>query len=152
MNEIDIKELDHRQASIAADIHLVMMAAYPIEAGLLAVSDFPPLHRTQEQITGAESSFTGAFVKAQLAAVIEIEPVQPGMIDIAALVVLPSHFRSGLGTALVRHVIQAQGGGKSRVSTAARNTPALELYKRMNFSENRRWQTPDGIPMIELIR
>lgn len=144
--------LDPRQPPVAAAIHRVMMEAYEVEAALLGVADFVPLHRGTDEIRDADSTYLGAFVAAELAAVAELETPPQGPVNVASLVVLPRHFRQGLATVLLRHVIEEHGRRGVTVSTGAANEPALGLYAKLGFAEHRRWRTADGIPMVTLLR
>jgi ribosomal protein S18 acetylase RimI-like enzyme len=139
-------------AEMAAEVHAVMAAAYGVEAALLGVDDFVPLRRTVEAIRGARSTFLGVFLEDRLVAVAELETLADASANVASLVVLPAHFRRGLATALLRHVIALHGAGPITVSTGVRNAPALGLYARHGFREQRRWSTPDKIPMVTLLR
>lgn len=158
MTKITIALLDHRAPGVAASIHAVMIAAYRVEAELLDCADFVPLRRTRAKIAGALSRFHGARIgddrnDGVLAGTIEIEPAS-GLTptNIASLVVLPSHFRRGIGRALVRHAIGLHGDAPITVSTGVANAPALALYEGLGFTAARRWTTPDGIAMVTLVR
>ena len=136
---------------VAEEVHRVMQAAYRVEADLLGVRDFVPLHRTAEDLRRADSVFLGLFVEGRLAAVAELEQPPGAPRNVSALVVLPSHFRRGLGTKLMRHVLEKHGDEPITVSTGVRNLPALGLYARLGFREQRRWSV-EGIPMVTLLR
>lgn len=133
------------------EVHRVMQAAYRVEADLLGVQEFVPLQRTAADLLRANSTFLGAFLDGRLAAVAEIERPPQAPVNVAALVVMPEHFRQGLGTALMRRVLEEHGRGPITVSTGVRNLPALRLYAGLGFQEARRWSV-DGIPMVTLLR
>ena len=137
--------------AVAREVHRVMQAAYRVEAALLGVRDFVPLHRTVEDIRRAESTFLGGFLDGRLVAVAELERPPAAPLNVASLVVLPQHFRRGLATSLLRHVIAEHGAGPITVSTGMRNVPALRLYAGLGFQEQRRWSV-EGIPMVTLLR
>jgi ribosomal protein S18 acetylase RimI-like enzyme len=129
-----------------------MAAGYRVEAALLGVADFAPLERTAAAVAAAGSTFVGVLAEGHLAAVVEIEEPPSAPVNIAGLVVDPEHFRQGLGSALVRHVLDAHGEHAVTVATGRRNAPALHLYAGLGFGEHRRWTTDDGIPMLTLLR
>ena len=135
----------------AREVHRVMQAAYRVEADLLDVREFLPLRRTVEDLLRAESRFLGAFLDGRLVGVAEIERSPEGPVNVASLVVMPQHFRRGLGRALMRSVLEEHGGEPVTVSTGLRNLPALRLYAGLGFQEQRRWSV-DGIPMVTLLR
>jgi ribosomal protein S18 acetylase RimI-like enzyme len=147
-----IEPLNSTQAEVASAIHEVMVAAYRVEAELLGVADFVPLHRGVEAIRDAGSRFLGAFRDGELVGVAELEDEPDGTTNVASLVVRPPHFRRGIATALLHHVIARHGAGAITVSTGRRNAPALALYAGFGFDELRRWATVDGIPMVTLRR
>lgn len=144
--------LAHRQATVAEEIHRLMQAAYAAEAAILEVREFVPLKRTPARIRAAASRFVGGRIGGALVAAAEIERARAGPANVAALVVHPQHFRRGLGSELLRRVIAEHGGRGLTVSTGVLNRPALNLYDRFGFEEERRWRTRDGIPMLTLRR
>lgn len=147
-----VQRLDHATPPVAAAIQAVMREAYRVEADILGVEDFVPLRRTAAQVAAADALFLGIAVSGTLAAVAEVEEPEPGRVHVGSLVVLPSHFRRGLATALLRHLLDAHADDDVTVSTGRRNGPALLLYAALGFREDRRWSTDDGIPMVTLLR
>ena len=147
-----VHTLAHSEPPVAEAIRVVMVEAYRVEAALLGVVDFFPLHRTASHIAETNALFLGVSVANVLAAVAEVERPEPRHVHIAAMVVRPDHFRRGLATALLRRIIAIEGDGPITVSTGIRNQPAILLYKAHGFREFRRWATDDGIPMVTLLR
>lgn len=147
-----ISLLAHAEAHTAAQIQSVMFAGYSVEAGILGVEDFFPLHRTAAMIAASNTSFFGLEVDGVLIAVAEVDDHSPSESNIDALVVHPDHFRRGYGSALMAHVIEVRPSKDLTVSTGIVNAPAILLYERHGFREARRWSTPDAIPMITLRR
>lgn len=82
--------------------------------------------------------------------VMELEHESDGVLNIAALVVLPAHFRRGLGRRLVEEALTRSGGRRITVSTGAKNTPSIALYEAAGFCNCREWTTGDHIPMVTL--
>ncbi len=152
MNRMHVSHLDHEAPPMAEAIRAVMFEAYLVEAELLGIQDFVPLRRTAAQIAATDALFLGIAPAGTLAAVAEVESPEPGHVHIGSLVVLPSHFRRGLATTLVRHILDAYVPGDVTVSTGVRNHPALRLYTSHGFREHRLWTTDDGIPMVTLRR
>lgn len=150
MTKSRIAQLDPSNPDVAKEIHGVMMSAYRIEAKLLGVSNFPPLRRSKADVAAADSVFIGTFSEGLLAAVAEIEETAENDITITALVVHPSQFRRGFGTALVQNIVDRHQGMRIAVHTGARNAPARALYDRMGFEVACSWVTDDGVEMVEL--
>jgi ribosomal protein S18 acetylase RimI-like enzyme len=147
---IRVVALDQTAPGVAAAIHGVMHEAYAVEAGLLGVTDFVPLRRGAHDIAISHGRFLGVSVDGEPAAVAELDDALPGSVNIDALVVRPRHARTGLATALLRAIIEEAGERRVTVSTAAGNTPAIELYAGLGFAETGSWTTPDGIAMVTL--
>ncbi len=144
MNEqMQIELLDHASLSVAARIHTVQMAAYAQEARLIGATHFPPLLRTVEDVRTSNERFFGAFLDEELAGVASVEVVHDWHTCIASLVVLPRRQRRAIGVGLLRHLIGLFGCHRLSVRTAARNVPALALYRRCGFTEMRRWRVGD---------
>jgi ribosomal protein S18 acetylase RimI-like enzyme len=139
-----IEILNHRQPAVATQIHAVLMLAYAQEAQLLAVQNFPPLEQTAANIQVSDEFFLGSFDDQALRGVISVRPDdEPGQISIASLVVHPAHQRRGVARALLTSALQRAAGATFSVSTAAKNAPALALYRQFGF-EAYRWGTLQG--------
>ncbi len=147
-----IARLDHRQSRTANDIYAVMQAAYKIEGDLLGVKDFQPLKRSITAIQAATTTFYGFQQNNSLASVIEIEQLPDSTIEIDSLVVSPAFFRQRLGSRMLEHVFTLFPEKAFLVSTGAQNLPALNLYRKLGFSDSRLWETPCGIKMVSLTR
>ena len=145
--------LEHHDPVRAEQIRQLMFEAYRIEADLIGVQDFYPLHRTSHDIAQSVSVFQGIFKEGDLLAVIELEFLAQAQIHIASLVVHPNAFRQGLASQLLRELLQNHATSLLTVSTAAVNHPALNLYETFGFVvEKRPSRTPDGISLLHLKR
>jgi ribosomal protein S18 acetylase RimI-like enzyme len=146
-----LSSVDHRNHTVAQQIHAIRMAAYRQEAELLGLDRFPPLERGVDDILSSEEEFVGAFEGESLAGVLSVCPDEEGRgVSISSLVVHPTFQGRGLGRALVETVIERHGAGEITVQTAAANTPALTLYSRFGFKEYRRWFL--GSEPLELVK
>ena len=133
------------------EIDRVFKSAYTIEAELLGVKSFPPLARDKSEILSCGNSFFGAISEVGLCGVMELETDTPAGAEtiIASLAIKPSHFRQGIGTALVRKAIEKRSG-RVQVTTAKMNHPAIHLYTTQGFEIVRKFSTSDGFEMVEL--
>lgn len=141
-----LKHQDPRQAERVLE---VLLASYREEARLLGIADFPPLARTVAQVQGATSQFLGCFREGVLVAVAEVSGAT-GDKSIDAFTVHPGWFRQGLGSELLKFLLQRFAGEEMSVSTAAANRPAIRLYEGQGFVAQRRWRNRHGIEMIRL--
>lgn len=146
---------EHRKSRIANEIHALCRIAYRSEAGLIGARDFPPLRRTIGDIARAESSFIGcrcirpAECADQLVGVVEVS-FSGRTLSIDALAVHPLSSRNRIGTKLVRYALAQGDWDTAIVQTAARNLPAIQLYKKLGFKISRTWRTDDGYDLVKL--
>jgi len=134
------------------EIDRVFKSAYAIEAELLGVENFAPLNRDKNDVLSCGNRFIGSLSETNLCGVIELEAPEfaAAEMTITSLAVTPTHFRQGIGRALVRSALEA-AKGMIRVTTGKLNHPAIELYKAQGFDLARTFMTPDGVDMVEFI-
>jgi GNAT superfamily N-acetyltransferase len=148
-----ISVIDHRERETALAVHALQMAAYAQEAALLGVTRFPPLEETPEDVQGADAVFLGAWLNGALVGAVGVEAPdgEEGERLIGSLVVSPIQQRRGLGAMLVEGVLTRFGGFGVRVSTGAKNVPALALFARYGFVPFQRLTLGEEEP-VEVIR
>ncbi len=153
-DEVEIGNLNHRQAAIAAAIHEVQMAAYSQEAALLGVEHFPPLDQTPEGIRSLRERFIGAWLEDALVGAISLETAEErDVMNIASLVVSPRVQRRGIARRLLRAALSDCEGRPVTVSTGAQNEPVLKLYEQFGFVEHgRRRVGPERLEIVTLRR
>ena len=144
-----IKILDSKTEVVAEQIYGLFQRSYQEEAQLIGVEFFPPLHRTKEQIQAASTAFLGSWLESDLAAVVEFS-YEATHLNIDSLVVEPQYFRRGLATQLLTKLLGMLDWQTAEVETASANQPAIALYRRLGFTELRKWRTRDGIEKIQL--
>jgi ribosomal protein S18 acetylase RimI-like enzyme len=149
---VNTQKLNQQDDEIAQQICGLFLQAYEVEAQILGVDDFPPLHRTALMISNSNSLFYGIYLEKELAAAIEIEMFSGGRANIASMGVSPKFFRRGLGTALLRGVLPALNAVSVTVSTGKVNQPALRLYQNAGFVVAKEWVAQPDIQMLSLIK
>ena len=146
-----IEQVAHRSFEVARQLHSVQMRAYALEARLLGAVYFPPLERTVDDLRNSTETFLAARVEDQIVGAASTWPDDEGMgINIASLVVAPSHQRQGIGRKLMAAVLVRHGGEGLTVQTGVKNVPAITLYKSLGFAELRRWFV--GREPLELVK
>jgi GNAT superfamily N-acetyltransferase len=126
--------LDLTDPATASELLDLQRRAYRVEAGLIGSTEIPSLHESLEELQDCGETFLGAFVVDRLAGCVSWK-FDGETIDLHRLVVDPPHFRSGVGTALVRTALAANPGAmRAIVQTGAGNEPARALYLREGFT------------------
>lgn len=142
------KLLNHTDTPIAQEIHTLFQESYLIEAKLIGVENFPPLTRSVNNIQKSKTQFWGFYKDSILATVAEIE-TNPNLLDIHSFVVSPQFFRQGLANNLLAYLLKYTDCNSAVVETASANKPAILLYKKFGFTEDKKWSLK-GINKIRL--
>ena len=130
---LTIRKLKIEDAKTAEKVLSVQIPSYRVEAEIIGFDGIPPLHDTLETLMDCGESFYGYFIGEELAGVIAYKR-EADVLDIHRMMVHPQHFRKGVASALLRHLLAAESGSKKAiVSTGAKNEPAKELYLRHGF-------------------
>ena len=130
----------------------LQQSAYNVEAAIIGHADLPPLRESATDITNSSEHFYGCYHERQLSGVMSLES-QPNEVLVCRLIVHPNSFRRGIASALLRYAEMQARATKAhliKVNAAARNQPALALYRKLGFQSCREYTTPDGVHMIEL--
>jgi ribosomal protein S18 acetylase RimI-like enzyme len=143
----EIHLLNHKDEDLATQIYSIFQQSYMVEAKLIGATDFPPLRRSVNNITLSNSNFWGLRDLNGLIGVIEIEQADT-LIQICSLVTSPRLFRNGIGTDLLKFVLAYLKWQIVEVQTATANLPAIRLYQKVGFSEQKRWHSKEGIELI----
>ncbi|MGY1641902.1 GNAT family N-acetyltransferase [Geodermatophilus sp. SYSU D00703] len=118
---------------LARELLAVQAAAYAVEAALLGDDRIPPLREDLAGLRGAGLSWLGALdADGRLAGALAWSE-DGDLVDVERLVVSPAVHRQGVGTALVRAVLERAGGRPAVVATGRANVPARALYERLGF-------------------
>jgi ribosomal protein S18 acetylase RimI-like enzyme len=149
--EHSIEGLLVREPVVARQLHNLMQAAYKVEAQILKADDFPPLRRTMQKLSTAQSRFFGIRENGNLHAAIELVVLHAD-VYIDALVVAPAQFRKGLGSALLQHVLGLYPDKTFIVQTGNANIPAINLYHKSGFITESATTTPAGLKLISLVK
>ena len=153
-----VVDLDQCDAAIAAAIHAVQMAAYAQEAALIGAADFPPLQGTVLAVQRSDELFLGCCEGGALVGALSIElgaepPPAQRPPCIASLVVAPAWQGRGIGRSLLTAALARLRPGPVTVSTAAKNHPAIALYRSFGFVvQSSRWLGSPPLEVVALVR
>jgi len=146
-----IERLDTKDDAELARIYVLFQRSYRIEAALVGSNDleFPPLQRTPSCLRSVATRFFGCWQDGDLAAVVEVDASElPKQFGICSLVVDPAYFRRGIASRLLRETLDSVAWQTAVVETAVANEPAVALYLKFGFIEEKRWLAPPGIPKV----
>lgn len=142
-------KLEHTCENTAAQIYTVFQRAYQIEADIIGVNNFPPLFRTQNDITKAKTVFYALKKQQHIAALAEIT-LDANRLDIHSFVVDPNYFRQGLATQLLNALLAFPNYTQAFVETAVKNIPAIKLYEKQGFEIVKQWTPDHGIEKVAM--
>ncbi|MEM8892912.1 MAG: N-acetyltransferase [Bacteroidota bacterium] len=145
-----IRKLKNSDPSIAKEIQQLFYASYLVEAKLLGAKEFPPLNRKLEDYQETETNFYGFHKGEEITGIIELT-LEEDRIEIDSLVVHPDHFRQGIAQQLLEFALESLDYNFFRVETGAENEPAIRLYKKLGFEEERQWDTFFGIRKVSFV-
>ncbi|MEK4200217.1 GNAT family N-acetyltransferase [Cytobacillus sp. FSL K6-0265] len=127
-----IKRIDITDIESAQEVLSIQIAAYKIEAEIIGSYDLPPLKETVETLRHCRETFFGYYMKGRLYGVISIH-IDSDVIEVCRLVVHPILFKKGVAQALLNFIEGENKFRKLKVSTAIKNTPAINFYKKNRF-------------------
>lgn len=141
-----IEKLHHSDPKIAQKIHHIFQLSYAIEAKLLNVDYFPPLHRSINNIQNSSTAFYGIWNDEFLCSVIEIKWNKKST-HIQSLLVEPTFFRQGIAIKMLQFVTDNYISNIT-VETGLDNYPAVKLYERFGFKQTKKYLTDVGIMKV----
>jgi ribosomal protein S18 acetylase RimI-like enzyme len=145
-------QLDLRDPAVLDAVLTLQHAAYQAEARLIGSQNIPPLTESRAELAADGLRYLGLQSGGRLLAAIAISD-SPEEVDIHKLMVDPPAHRRGFGRRLLTAVLEHAGPSRRViVQTAAANQPAVALYESHGFLIIRRWNAPDGLPLVGLCR
>ncbi|MER5732557.1 GNAT family N-acetyltransferase [Streptomyces sp. NPDC002138] len=154
-----VRPLDLTDDATAAAVYRVGRAAYTVEAELIGFDGIPALRESLAELRARPLNWLGAVSPAgEVAGFLAWERVaEPGAAraeaSIDRLCVDPAWFRRGIGSLLLRHLLDDVLPGRSvGVTTGAANTPAMTLYPRMGFTRGADFSPVPGLVMASFTR
>ncbi len=140
--------MEHTESAVAVQIHSLFQDSYRVEAKLIGAKDFPPLKRSATDIADCRSSFIGLWKHDVLAAVAKVSMNAESELSIDSLVVAPRHFRQGCASKLLEFVLNDFDWKTVLVETAGKNVPAIRLYEKFGFIQEKIGQTKQDIHIV----
>ncbi|MGK2860128.1 MAG: GNAT family N-acetyltransferase [Thermoanaerobaculia bacterium] len=145
VDEIDLSSDDETRELLA-----VQVAAYAIEAELLAYPQLPPLFESVDDLRVSGERFIVAKIDGEIVGATSIASSDTAL-DICRMVVKPSHMRRGVASRLIEAVeLLREDRDSITVSTGEDNVPAIRLYERHGFEIVKRRTLEDGLRLVGL--
>ena len=111
----------------------IQHAAYALEATLIDDDRIPALHEDIDDLRSAPLLWLAPSVDGCVVGALGWSQSDEE-IDIDRLIVAPDMHRRGVGSALVREVLQRAGNRRTVVSTGRDNIPAKAMYEQLGFA------------------
>lgn len=146
-----IVQLSNHKYETAKSILALQQQSYYTEAVLIDNFDIPALNETVEAIRSSKETFVGYFVEGELRALIAYEH-QEKKLQTTRLVVHPDFFRRGFASYLMKYLLNHHLDTLIYAHTSEKNQPAIDLYHSFGFVISRKFNLPDGHPMVVLER
>ncbi|MET9699117.1 GNAT family N-acetyltransferase [Streptomyces sp. NPDC006529] len=152
-----IRPLDLADDATAAAVHRIGLAAYTVEAELIGFDGIPALRESLADLRARPLNWLGAVSEAGdpagFLAWEEPEREDEQVVSIDRLCVDPAWFRRGVGSLLLRHLLDDLLPHRVvRVTTGAANAPAMALYPRMGFVRGADFSPVPGLVMASFTR
>lgn len=144
------KRLDLSNQELAQLVLSLQIPAYQLEANLIGFQGIPALLDTVDDLMNNKENFIGFYKDDELLGVLSYEETDE-LVDICRLVVSPASFRKGIGNQLVNHVLEeVRGSREVIVSTGLENVPAVTLYKKFGFQQERLVEIVPGVKLVNM--
>lgn len=144
-----IHSLSLNDEEVVQQIWEMQHAAYRLEAELIGFTEIPPLMDTCESIRTCGETFYGCMDEdGELMGAVAVISEGEGSLTISRVMVSPDHFRKGVASRLIQHVLAAYPEmSLFIVSTGEKNKPAYSLYLKHGFVP---FDTFEVAPGVEL--
>ncbi|MFJ7205471.1 GNAT family N-acetyltransferase [Streptomyces sp. NPDC098789] len=152
-----VRPLDLADDATAAAVYRIGRAAYAVEAELIGFDGIPALRESLAELRSRPLNWLGALSPAgEVAGFLAWEAAPEAAaaaISIDRLCVDPAFFRRGVGSLLLRHLLEEVVPGRAvGVTTGAVNAPAVTLYERLGFLRGADFSPVPGLVMASFTR
>ena len=146
-----IRMIEIEEIHWARKVQALQKAAYGEERKWIDL-EVPLVRESLEELQASPELFLGFWFGTVLAGFISYVR-QNTRLEICRVAVAPSFFRKGVAEALLRTLERVETGiGTTAVTVAEKNLPALRLYEKTGFAPERRFETKEGLSMIEMVK
>ncbi|USB32597.1 GNAT family N-acetyltransferase [Paenibacillus sp. YPG26] len=149
ISNISLQDLD-----MVEQVWLLQHLAFRLEASAIGLTQIPHLPETFESLSQSEETFYGEITDdGDLLGAIAVAEDSPGRLMITRLMVQPDHLRKGIGSRLLRHVLEHHPHIRHfMVNAGIRNHPAMELYQKFGFDPVKSYMADLGVELLLMQR
>lgn len=144
-----IARLPLEDADIVEQIWSLQHQAYRLETRAVGLAEAPPLPDTFDSIRSSGDAYYGVLSEdGELLGAAAVRSEAPGTLDITRLMVHPERLRQGIGSSLVRYVLDNHPEAKRfTVAASSQNAPAVALYRRCGFVPGETVRSAAGVEL-----
>ncbi len=146
-----IREIEMKDPHVAEDIWYLQHAAFREEAIRIGLKSLPPLMETVEDLRSSKERYVGFLAEEEWVGALAYDLIDTRL-SIRRLMVAPSQFRQGIGSALLDYVLTTVSHGQAEVYAGERNEPAIRLYCKLGFTPVEQVIVGDGLQLTRFIR
>lgn len=146
-----IKAIQALPKATIEQLHALQQLSYTIEQQLLTIDPFPPLLETINALATSADALIIRLEAGQIVGFLQYDTTREDVI-INKLVVHPDYFRQGIGSDLLKTLIEDKRNTSIQVETAAKNTPAIKLYQKYGFHKAVQFYAAEGLQLLRLVR
>jgi predicted GNAT family acetyltransferase len=126
-------EINNNNRAIAKEVLILQKLSYKIEADIINYSDIPPLRETENDIMNSPEKYLAFYEGDKIAGVLTYEKNEDTL-TICKMMIHPNHFKKGIAGKLLNYIFKIDTMvSKIKVSTGAKNTPAINLIKNTDL-------------------
>ncbi|RUT28914.1 GNAT family N-acetyltransferase [Paenibacillus zeisoli] len=144
-----ISQISLQDPDMVEQVWRLQHLAFRLEAQAVGLRQIPPLPETFDSLSQSAETFYGDITEdGELLGAIAVAEESPDRLMITRLMVQPDHLREGIGSALLRHVIEHHSHIKRfMVNAGTRNTPAIALYQKFGFAPIESYMAEPGVEL-----
>lgn len=146
-----ICEMDMNDEQAAEAVWYLQHAAFREEARRVGLPHVPPPTDTVESLRRSEERYIGYLSDGEWTGAVSYI-LNGKLLSIRRLMVHPDHFRQGIGSALIAHLLASVPHEQAEVYASERNEPAMRLYRKYGFVPVEQVPAAYGLSLLRLVR
>lgn len=125
----------------------LQQSSFRIEAAIIGLGRVPQIRDTVKTLQKCGETFVGCYLEDELIGAVSYK-MEGNKAVICRMMVHADHFRQGVASRLLSHVLDHVPAELFVVSASARNVPAIRLYEKFQFKPHREITPIPGVTLI----